>query len=76
MDEPDDPTNPVAKRKWGKMKRPPDWIGFSSLRDQKINLSFLIIKRTEDESFTKLSPFYINKFVTGLVGEERKIKNI
>lgn len=38
MDEPDDPTSPVAKRKQGKMKSPPDRLGFSSLKEKKIIL--------------------------------------
>lgn len=42
----------------------------------KTSPTYLIMKRTGDEGFKKVSPFFIDKFITGLVGNVRKIKKI
>lgn len=76
MSEPDDPISPLAKRKRprGRIKAPPDKMCI--LQDKKISPTFLIVKRVGDEGFTKVSPFFINKFITGLVGEVKNIKKL
>lgn len=73
MGDPIDLSSPKAKRKRprGRLRMLPDTV-----ENQPVSPTFLIIERTDEEDFSKVSPFLISKFLNGYAGELKNVKKL
>lgn len=72
MGDPIDMNSPKAKRKRprARLKLLPENT------NNTISPTFLVIERVDGQTFQRVSPFLINKFLSGLVGELKNIKKL